>query len=573
MSNVYPWAELTQHAKRDHGNEKAKCPVCIDQHRDKKRKDLSIQHGSGVAKCHSGSCGALAFQEERPIPSSNNEKNWKTPEETGTSLNKVWIEWLEKRKITPEVAIELGWTLLKGNLCYNFYERGEIVNQKSRSLDKKFFQFAGGKQIFYNINAAVGETELWIVEGEMDVAALYEIGIKNVVSLPSASVGDSAWENSWPYLKHIKKFIIATDMDDAGKKVRKEVARRLSGFSRQYVTFHGKDANDDLITGHLQESVGSLRHFRVDNVHTVNDIRERAFEVFQRGKPNTITPKCDSFGDFREKISFLPGQLTVVTGAPGSGKSEFIDWLVLNICRDHDMRAMWFSPEHGEPSEYIGKFVPKVTGGAYFENMSVPKLGLPEWMEAIEYLNKLILFRDMGDGATTWKQLIQTFKESVPVYGVKIFVVDAFNKVTHDNRSVSHLQQISEAITELSNFAKVSKSLVFLVAHPRKPSSTQNPAPPTMYEISGSADFYNMADNGLILWREDDQTYVKAEKLKYQQYQGQTNQTIAFNFNTATHRYTVRSNDNFKNWTKDTSQGRSSNTGNPRTQQEDVVPF
>ena len=52
-------------------------------------------------------------------------------------------------------------------------------------------------EIFYNINSIVGYDSCVIVEGEMDVLAMHEAGIKNVISVPNGATLNS---NNLEYL-------------------------------------------------------------------------------------------------------------------------------------------------------------------------------------------------------------------------------------------------------------------------------------------------------------------------------------------------------------------------------------
>ena len=76
-----------------------------------------------------------------------------------------------------------------------------------------------------------------------------------------------------------------------------------------------------------------------------------------------------------------------------------------------------------------------------------------------------------------------------------------------------------EMLAKLTMAAKRLNVLIIFVAHPKKPQ--EKGKAPTMYDISGSADWYNMADYGIIIHRErkDDGTLensmrVIVEKVK-----------------------------------------------------------
>ena len=65
-------------------------------------------------------------------------------------------------------------------------------------MDEKTFKlYKGAEKVFYNINSIVGYEYCVITEGEMDVLALHEAGIPNVVSVPNGATLNS---NNLDYL-------------------------------------------------------------------------------------------------------------------------------------------------------------------------------------------------------------------------------------------------------------------------------------------------------------------------------------------------------------------------------------
>jgi len=87
----------------------------------------------------------------------------------------------------------------------------------------------------------------------------------------------------------------------------------------------------------------------------------------------------------------------------------------------------------------------------------------------------------------------------VKQHGVKILVIDPYNKLEHQHDSrMSETQYISKFLDKLTNFAKFNNVLVCLVAHPRKMEAGKVPS---LYDINGSANFYNKTDYGITIDR------------------------------------------------------------------------
>ena len=61
---------------------------------------------------------------------------------------------------------------------------------------------------------------------------------------------------------------------------------------------------------------------------------------------------------------------------------------------------------------------------------------------------------------------------------------------------------VGKLLSEITQFCQQTKTHLFLVAHPRKIETIEGTyKKPTLYDISGSADFFNKAYNGLIVYR------------------------------------------------------------------------
>src|SRR5690606_4330256 len=152
--------------------------------------------------------------------------------------------------------------------------------------------------------------ECYIVEGEMDKLALYEIGIKHAISVPNgANDNDDVWENSKKYLEGIDKFYIAVDCDDKGNNLSDKISHRLGRWKCFRIEFKNKDANDDLIEGKdvLENSIKSAKRYPVSGTFTAKDIEQSIFDLYENGLPKTIYPKHKSFGRLKDIFTVMRG--------------------------------------------------------------------------------------------------------------------------------------------------------------------------------------------------------------------------------------------------------------------------
>jgi len=339
----------------------------------------------------------------------------------------------------------------------------------------------------------------------MDVLAMHELGIKNVISVPNgANDNDNQYIESERYLKGVKRFIIATDNDTKGIELREKISHRLGKYRCEFIEFKGKDANDDLISGELEQSIKQAKKFPVGGTYTSNDLMDGIMDLYRNGLPKTLTIENKSFGtDFNKVFSPMLGQVTTITGIPSGGKSNFNDWYVINLINEYKLKGSWFSPEHSPMELYQTNLIEKVTGRNFYEKQGGKRITEEGILEYNEWAKDKIYLTDCEDGeAPTWTWLMDKFKEQLYSYGINIFVIDAFNKVILP--SGNKLDAINDVMTKLTHFAQSNNVAVFLVAHPtkmRKDEKTGLYDIPTLYDVSGSADFRNQTHNGYTIHR------------------------------------------------------------------------
>lgn len=560
MTNFIDWNTLD--FKKLSGKEKLRCPNCDNQRTDKKDRSLLINHKEGFGKCFY--CDSLTFREDK-----NNEvkeKDYKLPIQTWknyTNLSDNLVKFIEETrginqytlnalKITEEKYYQPKIQKEVNNIVFNYFEKDILVNKKYRDSQKNFTQSAGTRSIFYNINSAIGSDEIYIVEGEFDVLALYQIGVKNAISVPNgANDNDEYWENSKEYLKDVKKFIIAVDNDTKGKELKEKIAQRLGRYKCEYIEWKNKDANDDLKEGVLKETIKKRKRFPVSGTFTITDLKEDVLDLYDNGLPDTIYPKCYRFRPLKDVFSIMLGQLTTVTGIPSHGKSNFVDDYVLNLINDYNFKGSWFSPEHSPMSLYKTNLIEKVLGRNFWKDKQdnkgniIPRITKDEINQYEEWAKeKVYLTGAEGDVLPTWSWLLEKFKEQMYSYGINIFVIDAFNKVILP-KGMSKIDAINDILSKLTHFAQSNNVAIILVAHPtkmKKDEKTGLYAIPDLYDVSGSADFRNQTHNGFTIFRhfetenEEGKTVFYNMKNKFG-FQGQMGRSVDFKYSSVNGRY------------------------------------
>lgn len=557
---IIEWNEIDTKSKTS-GQIKTVCPACSLERKNKKDRCLSVNVAKGVAKCHH--CEAISIRDDRPLVQ---DRVYKLPKQTWVNYTKLsdgMVKFCESRGINQSTLKDLHITEEEyfqpqagkkmNNIVFNYFEGHTLVNKKYRSAGKHFTQTAQTKPIFYNINAAIGVEEVFIVEGEFDVLAMHQCGFKNTISIPNgANDNDDFWINCEKYLQDVSKFYIATDNDPKGEVVAEKMAQRLGRYRCVRVTFDGKDANNDLLKGGVdlvKQSIVNGKRYPASGTFTVEDLAGGIHDLYNNGLPETLFPKHKCFGDLKNIFTVMKGHLVVSTGIPSHGKSNFTEWYVLNLVRDYNLKASFFSPEHSPMALHQTTFIEKFYGSNFFQdNTNRPRVTKQQIDRYIKWANEKIYITAPDNGEMpTWSWIMEKFKEQMFIYGVDIFVIDAFNKIEFDKSNDSELSKIKTILSRLTMFAQMNNVIIFLVVHPKKMLKNENGvyATPTLYDCSGSADFRNQTHDGFTIYRhfkegengieENDVEFI-TQKVKMK-FQGEMNGSETFRFDVVSGRY------------------------------------
>lgn len=466
------------------------------------------------------------------------------------------IEYFEKRGISNNTLLRFNITettewMPKANketraICFNYYKDEQLINIKFRSKDKDFKLAKDAELIFYNLDSIKDEDAAVIVEGEIDCLSAHEAGIYNVVSVPNgAATGQlqlKYLDNCWQAFEGKTKIIIATDNDPPGILLRDELARRL-GKDRCYKIEYPKDCKDlnEVLVGYgkmaVEMIITSAKQWPVEGVLTMDDLLQQVQEFYDNGYPEGFTA---GIGEFDDLLRFSGGQLTTVTGSPGSGKSEFIDYITTALARKYRWKFGVCSFEN-PPAIHVTRLMEKFVGLSFnFRKDAAHRMNKSEFDEGIALVDLYFQFFNISQSDVTIQGILSKMYELVLRTGIKGVIIDPWNYIEHKvPEGQTETQYISESLTLIKEFAVRTDTHVFLVAHPKKlvkGTDKQYPVA-TMYDIAGSAHFFNKTDNGLSLHRDFANNIVTAyvQKVRFS-WLGKIGYT-SFSFDTFTRQY------------------------------------
>lgn len=513
---------------RTTGNVKTLCPKCHDQRRDERDKSLSVNLDKGVWHCHYCEWTGTLHVGERSQTYPKKEYRRPTLRPLLPTTLKI-VEWFQSRGISQatieKMKIYEGEHVMpqsgkkEPTIQFNYYLNDELINVKYRTYDKRFMLETGAELIPYNLDGITGASECIITEGEMDCLSFIEIGKTNCISVPNGANNNLSYLDDFieGWFDDKSTIFIATDTDQKGVMLRDELVRRFGSERCRIVTYGDgcKDANEHLIKyggESLTKCLEEAKEVKVEGVFAVSDFEDSLDAYFVEGLPKGVTighPNFDALCSFETK------RLAVVTGIPGSGKSEFLDEIAVRLNIRYGWRFAFFSPENAPLPYHTGKLIEKFVGKK-FEFTSMTK---KEYTQAKQHINENMFFISPKDDFRV-DTILSKAKYLIRRYGVKAIVIDPFNRLSLDSYGFyKETDMIRDLLCRLTNFAQQNDVLVFLMAHPTKQQRNKDGVveAPTLYDIAGSAHFFNMADYGIVVHRDrpNNLVEIKVEKVRF----------------------------------------------------------
>lgn len=506
---------------------KTTCPQCSHTRKKQSYPCLNVNTIKGVWHCHhcgwSGGLGSGVINRSAP-PS---RRVYPKPDFRPAALSDAAHNFFLKRGITTDVLIRNRISLERvwmpqiedevTAIAFPYYKGGEVVNIKYRDNTKNFRQVAGAEKVLYKYDDISDDVTI-ICEGEMDALSLEVAGFINVISVPDGAPTPDAkhFENKFEFLDDerldkVKHFILAVDNDEPGKRLEEELSRRLGREKCSRVLYPEgcKDSNEVLVkhgAEALRHVIEDAKAYPVEGVFSLGDIEEDINNMLEfgltKGEPT-------GWGSVSNLYTPAPGQWTLVTGIPSMGKSEWLDALAVNIAENAGWVFGVCSPENQPISWHAAKLIEKRMG----ERLVAGKVNYEAFRQAKAWVNEHFHF--IMPEEPSLDSVLAKAKALIRRTGLKGLIIDPYNELDHTKRKdgVSETEYVSTFLTQMRRFARENNIHIWLVAHPAKLMKDNKGVYPVPdgYTVSGSAHFYNKADNIIAVHRDTTNPHAATE--------------------------------------------------------------
>lgn len=332
-----------------------------------------------------------------------------------------------------------------------------------------------------------------ITEGEFDSMAVYEATSMAAISLPFGA--NHLPLEALPWLEKFERIYLWLDSDEIGKAAAEKFAQKL-GVKRTLIVNTmkddpkgPKDANDALREGRdLLKYIKEAKPLIQENILTFKHIKEEVIKRIINYESNKGV--LSSFEWFNKKLKgFRKGELTVLTGGTGSGKTTFLSQWSLDFM-EKGIPTLWGSFEIRNEvlaSNMLMQFAKKnlIADPSSIELFSRDFESLP-----LYFLNFY--------GSTPIDQMLNTLDYAVYAFDVGHIIIDNLQfMLSGQARGTDKFDLQDSLISKLRDFATSNKVHVTVVIHPKKVDEDHQDL--SISSVFGTAKATQEADNIFII--------------------------------------------------------------------------
>ena len=397
-----------------------------------------------------------------------------------------------------------------------------------RDPDKKRpkeFPEKNTKPILYGMWLCGDGGSLVVTEGQIDALSLAAAGIKNAVSVPMGANNFKWADLCREFVERFDEIIVFGDCERGKITLVDEICKHFPAMKVRKVRFqdymHCKDANEILQTlqddGDYDPAFQALREC-VQNAVDARVLPVRpldAIDWYYSDDDPVIKTGIRKLDDEIRGLSY--GQLVILTGYSGDGKSNFASQMVANIA-DQGTRCLIYSGELS--NKLVKEQIAFIVAGAdriVYDLQNAEEDGrasrrlrdedetrnaLTAWMH-----DKVFIWEDApiitdGTDQNETAFFLQTLETVIRAYQIRFVLLDNLMTLLTVSEDKDVYRAQTQTTKKLKTLAQQLDVVILLVAHPRKSPSSSREL--TQDSISGSKDIVNLADMVLAYTRHND---------------------------------------------------------------------
>jgi len=515
VNDILTFADTINGHKKEKGDELwfEHCPYCGNDSKD--TYTFSVNKKTGAFNCFRASCSkqghfvelARDFDFKLDFNDGRGDKEYKIIPAKEIIVRNEAIEYLKTRGISQRTAERYKITTQQKNkniLVFPFYNMaGQIEFVKYRNMKhvkgqgSKEWAETGMRPILFGMKQCnMEEKTLIICEGQIDSLSISECGIDNAVSVPIGVTGFGWVDSCWEWLENFNDVIVFGDNENGRMTLLNKIEKRLTARVRavQMDDYLGeKDANAILQKygqGAIINAIGNAKALPVNSVKDLSEVEH--VSDHDRPKIKTNIKEIDRALGGGMRL----GELIILTGKCGDGKSTFMSQLILEAL-EQNYNCFAYS---GELADFQFKqWLDLQAAGAH--NLEVAS---NEWQDVIYYVDKktvehinkwykgrVFLYDNeiIDRKENEMEKLLKTIEKMIRRYDVKFICLDNLMTAVDVSAGDKIYSMQGEFVDALKKICKKYQVVVVLVAHPKKTKDELGND-----DVSGNSDVTKLGD-------------------------------------------------------------------------------
>lgn len=483
------------------------CPYCKSNSKDK--ETFSINLNTGKFHCFRASCGVSGN-----MITLSKDFNFQLSEDVDRYINRNYfddrfrkfksdhieskdpaIRYLKNRGISESTCRKYEITTKADDdnvLVFPFKDQdGEMRFIKYRNMTFKKGD-PGSKEwcekdcmpiLFGIAQCNTNNKTLIITEGQIDSLSVAEVGFDNAVSVPTGAKGTTWIPHCYDWmLKNFNEIVVFGDYENNMITLSDMIGNRFKRSMNVRVVrkedYQGcKDANELLNTKGKQAVADAINNAQAMLNSRVKDMADVEYvDLSKKPKVKTLYSKLDDL----LKGGMMMGQVVLVTGKRGNGKSTFASQLVCSALSQNYNSFMY----SGELPDY---WVKSWIDGQIYGNQNLTNSQIKECEDW--YRGRLFIYSNEIIDNDETDDLLEALTDTIIKKDIKFAVLDNLMTAIDAGTNEALYRKQSEFVGKLAKIAKAYEMVIVLVAHPRKSKAEFDND-----DVSGSADITNRVD-------------------------------------------------------------------------------
>lgn len=482
------------------------CPYCKDRN-DKWKFAINLNTGAFNclrASCnHKGNMLTLAKDFDFPLPDVQaylgTDRKYRHFSIKHIEVRDPAVKYLQSRGISEETCRKYEITTQKDKdniLVIPFKdENGEVQCIKYRKTDfdktvdknKEWFQ-VGGKAILFGMNHCDMEHKtLILTEGQLDALSLATVGILNAVSVPTGQMGTTWIPHCWDFMLNFNTLIVFGDNEHGHITLVDMVRDRFPNMQVKVVRAEDycgcKDANEILRKVGIDQLFKCVMEAQPLPIAQLIDVFD--VEHINVLKMEALPTRISGLDDVLTRGLYY-GQVILLTGQRGDGKSTFMQQIICNAL-DQNVKTFLYSGEL--PNYVVRNFTDTMLAGVHENELSQDMINAMNE----QYHGMLYLYDFNVVEHEEQQDVLRIAEQAIKQYGCRLICLDNLMTLVTSASNDGLYQAQKEFVDRLVRMAKLYNVIIMLVAHPRK-RGREDTNTFTNDDIAGSGDVANRVD-------------------------------------------------------------------------------